>query len=173
MCEALQTLHSSDSSLIFTASCGERRAGIVMPNGYMKKQSLIQGHTATQPHVWVRKCPEWSSSTAWKPSVLCFLPVISSLRSFLQNCNQWLQIPLEGFDLAIKFQRKKLSLVYQLYKLNLLSKKCVECRNDAHVHSMLTKTEAWTNGSGRHNGRTVAMVPTEWQRRVKAEHSLA
>ena len=49
MCEALQTLHSSDSSLIFTASCGERRAGIVTPNGYMKKQSLTVQSKVTQP----------------------------------------------------------------------------------------------------------------------------
>ena len=73
-----------------------------------------------------------------------------------------------GFDLAVKFQRKKLSLVYNCttsaYCTSCISspywaKKRVECRNDAHVRSMLTKTEAWTNGSGRHNGQNCSRGP--------------
>ena len=84
MCEALQTLQSRDSSLILTASCGERRAGIVAPNGYVKKQSLTVWPKVTQPLSdrtrLSQDCPEWSSSTVQKPSVLWFLSVISSLR---------------------------------------------------------------------------------------------
>ena len=74
-----------------------------------------------------------------------------------------------GFDLTVKFQRKKLSLVYNCttsaycctscISSPYWAKKRVECRNDAHVRSMLTKTEAWTNGSGRHNGQNCSRGP--------------